>query len=186
MLGSSLRGYRIDWLRADLLAGLTLAAIAVPEQMATAKLANVAVFTGLYAFAAGSIVFALLGSDAHTSVGADSTIAPVFAGGVASVAAVGTPAYGHLVTWFALMVGVVVTAMGLLRLGWIADFLPSPVVTGVLAGIGVEILVRQLPSVTGIAASETSTIGRLRGLWDHRSGFDWRTVLLAALVLAVV
>ena len=154
--------------------------------MATARLANVAVFTGLYAFAAGSVAFALFGSDARTSVGADSTIAPIFGAGVAAVAAVGTPAYGHLVTWFALLVGVVVTAMGLLRLGWVADFLPSPVVTGLLAGIGVEILVRQLASVTGIAASQTSTIGRLRGLWDHRSGLDWRTLLIAALVLAAV
>ena len=71
-------------------AGLTLVAIAIPEQMATAHLANMPAVAGFYAFIAGSLVFALFGRHPRMSVGADSTIAPVFAAGVAAVAATGS------------------------------------------------------------------------------------------------
>ena len=94
----TLRGYKRSWLAADVVAGLTLVAIAIPEQMATAHLANMPAVAGFYAFVAGSLLFALIGRHPRMSVGADSTIAPVFAAGVATVAAVGTPAYTHLVS----------------------------------------------------------------------------------------
>jgi MFS superfamily sulfate permease-like transporter len=76
MLLSSLHGYRSSWLTGDVVAGLTLLAIAVPEQLATARLAGMQPITGFYAFVAGSVMFALLGSNPQMSVGADSTIAP--------------------------------------------------------------------------------------------------------------
>jgi MFS superfamily sulfate permease-like transporter len=84
MLLSSLHGYRSSWVIGDLVAALTLLAIAVPEQLATARLAGMPPITGLYAFVAGSVMFALLGSNPQMSVGADSTIAPLFAVGTAS------------------------------------------------------------------------------------------------------
>src|SRR5579883_1521027 len=138
----TLQGYQTVWLTPDVVAGLTLLAIAIPEQMATAKLANMPASTGLYAFIAGSLLIALFGASRQLSAGADSTIAPVVASGVITVAAIGTPQYQHLVSFLALVVGVVILAVGLLRLGWIADFISTPVVTGILAGIGIEILVR--------------------------------------------
>jgi MFS superfamily sulfate permease-like transporter len=79
-LFTSLRGYRIGWLPRDLVAGLMLTAIAIPGQLATARLAGMPPQTGLYAFAAGSIAFAAFGANRFMSVGADSTIAPIFAG----------------------------------------------------------------------------------------------------------
>ena len=106
-----------------------------------------AVVVRTLAFVAGSLVFAALGRSAQLSVGADSTIAPIVAAAVAVVAVAGTPHYTHLVAFLALMVGVLMVAVGLLRLGWIADLLSTPVVTGVLAGIAVQILVRQIPVV---------------------------------------
>ncbi|MCA1843012.1 MAG: SulP family inorganic anion transporter, partial [Actinobacteria bacterium] len=90
----TLRNYQAGWLGADVLAGLTLMAIAVPEQMATSRLAGMPPAAGLYAFLAGSLVFVLLGRSAHLSVGADSTIAPVMAGGVAALGVSGTARYG--------------------------------------------------------------------------------------------
>ena len=87
-LFASLRGYRIGWLPGDLVAGLMLAAIAIPGQLATARLAGMPPQTGLYAFAAGSLAFAAFGANRFMSVGADSTIAPIFAGGLASIAAI--------------------------------------------------------------------------------------------------
>jgi sulfate permease, SulP family len=143
----SLRGYRAFWLWPDVVAGLTLVAIAVPEQIATARLAFMPAAAGLYAFIAGSALFAVLGRSGQISVGADSTIAPVLAAGVAGLAAAGTPRYIHLVSFLTLMAGALIIASGLLRLGWICEFLSTPVITGVLAGIAVQIAVRQIPAI---------------------------------------
>src|SRR5215469_11985653 len=104
---SSLQGYRIASLPRDLIAGLMLAAIAIPGQLATARLAGMPPETGLYAFAAGSLAFAAFGANRFMSVAADSTIAPIFAGGLAVLTAHGTPHYAELVTLLALMVGAI-------------------------------------------------------------------------------
>ena len=146
----TLRGYGRSWLGLDALAGLTLVAVALPSQMATALLANLPVVAGLYAFIAGSMLYALVGKNGRLSVGADSTIAPVLATGVASVAVVGTAGYGTAMAFTALLVGAVLVAAGLFRLGWIAEFFSTPVITGILAGIAVEIIVRQIPIILGV------------------------------------
>jgi sulfate permease, SulP family len=186
LIAPTIRDYQASWLVADVLAGLTLVAIAVPEQMATARLANMPAVAGLYAFIAGSLMFALLGVSRQLSVGADSTIAPVLAAGVAAVAAVGTPRYLHLVSFLALMVGALVIAVGLLRLGWIASFLSTPVVTGVLAGIAVEIVVRQLPAILGVSGGGTTTVGRVRTAVDQIGHANGGSVAIAISVFAVI
>src|SRR5579859_1155628 len=114
----TLRDYQAPWLVADALAGLTLVAIALPSQMATARLANLPAVAGLYAFVAGSLLYALIGTNHHLSVGADSTIAPVLAVSVASLAAVGTPHYVSTMAFLSILVGAVVVAVGILRMGW--------------------------------------------------------------------
>jgi MFS superfamily sulfate permease-like transporter len=182
----TLQGYRIPWLGPDVLAGLTLVAIAVPEQMATARLANMPAVTGLYAFVAGSIVFALIGRSKQMSVGADSTIAPIIAAGVAAVAVVGTPDYTHLVSFLAIIVGAFVLMVGLFRLGWIAELFSTPVITGVLAGIAVEIVVRQLPPILGLTGGGSTTIGRVREVVDQLSHTNGWSVGIAVVVFAVI
>lgn len=182
----TLQGYRTSWLTPDIVAGLTLLAIAVPEQMATAKLANMPASTGLYAFIAGSLLILALGRSRQLSCGADSTIAPVIATGVATVAVIGTARYEHLVTFLALVVGVLVLAVGLLRLGWIADFISTPVVTGILAGIGVEILVRQIPSVLGLPGGGTTTVDRVDKIFHQLSSTNLWTATVALVVLAII
>src|SRR5262245_63224598 len=82
--------------------------------------------TALYAFAACSLAFAAFGANRFMSVAADSTIAPIFAGGLASLAAAGTPHYAELVTLLALMVGGILLVVGLLRAGWLATLLSIP------------------------------------------------------------
>ena len=148
---ASLHGYRIGGLPGDLIAGLMLAAIAIPGQLATARLAGMPPETGLYAFAAGSLAFAAFGVNRFMSVAADSTIAPIFAGGIASFATTGTAHYAELVTLVALMVGVILLAIGLLRAGWLATLLSIPVTTGFLAGISIHIIVGELPTLLGIS-----------------------------------
>jgi len=138
---ASLRGYRIEWLSRDLVAGLMLAAIAIPGQLATARLAGMPPETGIYAFVVGSMAFAIFGANRFMSVGADSTIAPIFAGGLASIALASGHGHAQLTPLFALLVGALLIAIGLLRAGWLATLLSVPVTTGFLAGIAVHIVV---------------------------------------------
>jgi sulfate permease, SulP family len=158
---ASLRGYRIGWLPRDLIAGLMLAAIAIPGQLATARLAGMPPETGLYAFFAGSLAFAAFGANRFMSVAADSTIAPIFAGGLASIAVAGTAHYAELATLLALMVGIVLVTVGLLRAGWLATLLSVPVTTGFLAGVSVHIIVGELPTLLGMPEEQGHMLVRL-------------------------
>src|SRR5947209_2289978 len=160
-LFSSFAGYRRDFLVGDVIAGLTLAAIAIPEQMATARLGGFQPHLGFYAFIAGTIGFAALGGNRFLSCGADSTITPIFAGGLALIATAGSPDYQASAALLALLVGAIVLVSGVFRLGWIANLLSIPVTTGFLAGIAVHILASQLPSVLGMPSPTGSTINRL-------------------------
>ena len=183
---TSLRGYRRAWLTADLLAGLTLLAIAVPEQLATARLAGMPPITGYYAFVVGTVVFAALGSSPQLSVGADSTIAPLFAVGVARVAASGTPHYVDVVGLVAVTVGAIVALVGLLRLGWVAELLSAPIIAGFLSGVAVIIVVHQLPDFLGLPPVSGSTLGRLAHTLGHLGEARLGPLAIALGVLAVV
>src|SRR6204780_2330608 len=183
---ATLRGYRASWLGADALAGLTLVAVALPGQIATARLADLPAVAGLYAFVAGSLAYALLGPNRHLSVGADSTIAPVLATGVAAVAIAGSAGYSLAMAVTALMVGAALIAVGAFRLGWIADFLSTPVITGILAGIAVEIAVRQIPAILGVPGGATTTIGEIRRVADEVSHVNGWSVGIALVVLVVI
>src|SRR5258708_4506640 len=131
---SSLSGYAAKNLSRDLAAGLTLAAIAIPEQMATARLGGFPADIGFVAFVAGSIGFAAFGANRFLSAGADSTITPIFAGGLVTLAAMGTPEYAGLALALALGVGTIFIGGGnfLLRAG--AEPLSAPLPTGVSVG----------------------------------------------------
>jgi MFS superfamily sulfate permease-like transporter len=147
--------------RFDLVAGLTLAAITIPEQMATARLGGFAPEIGFFAFIAAALAFAVFGAHRLLSVGADSTITPIFAGGLALLATAGSPHYAALAAALALLVGLIVCCGGVFRLGWIADLLSVPVTTGFLAGIAVHIAVSQLPGLLGLPAQTGSTPERI-------------------------
>lgn len=183
---SSVRGYQRSWVSGDLVAGVTLLTIAVPEQLATSRLAGMPPITGFYAFIAGSLLFALLGSNPHVSVGADSTIAPLFAVGVAHFAAAGSPRYVELVAVLAVLVGVIVALVWLLRLGWIAEFLSAPIITGFLAGVAVLIVVHQLPDLLGLPPTGGSTVHRIRFILGHLGDTNGWTLLIGLGVLAIV
>ena len=186
VLCSSLRGYRRSWVPADFLAALTLFVIAVPEQLATSRLADMPPITGFYAFAAGTVLFALLGSNPQMSVGADSTIAPLFAVGVAHLAPAGSPQYVDLVGILAVAGGVFVGLVWLLRLGWIAEFLSAPIITGFLAGIAVIIVVHQIPDLFGLAGASGSTVHRLAFTVGHLGQTNGRALGIGVAVLAIV
>ena len=146
----SLASFRAGDLPGDLIAGLTLAAIAIPEQMATARLGNFPPQIGFFAFIAGSIGFAMFGANRFLSCGADSTITPIFAGGLLLMAASHSPEYQALAVALALLVGAILVLASLFRMGWIANLLSTPVTVGFLAGISIHIIVSQLPGVLGL------------------------------------
>jgi sulfate permease, SulP family len=182
----SLNGYRIQFLSHDLFAGLTLAAIAIPEQMATARLGGFAPQIGFFAFLAGSLAFAAFGSNRFLSCGADSTITPIFAGGLALLAASGTSDYLTLAAALALMVGLFLLAAGIFHLGWIADLLSIPVTTGFLAGISVHILISQLPVILGLPAPEGPVLQHLATLAGHLNQTNLFTLVIGLGVLAII
>src|SRR3981081_4583332 len=182
----SLASYRASDLPGDLIAGLTLAAIAIPEQMATARLGGFSPQIGFFAFIAGSLGFAMFGSNRFLSCGADSTITPIFAGGLVLIAASGSPDYQALAIALALMVGVILMAGSLFRLGWIANLLSTPVTTGFLAGIAVHILVSQMPGVLGLSAPKGPMLDRIAELAQHAGEANLYTLYIGLGVLGVV
>lgn len=182
----SLRGYRPAFVSHDLVAGFTLVAIALPEQLATARLGGFSPQLGFFAFLAGSIGFALFGSNRFLSSGADSTITPIFAGGLALLATSGSPDYVVLAGALALMVGVVLVLGGIFRLGWIADLLSIPVTVGFLAGISIHIIISQLPAILGLAEPGGSMLQRLATLVEQLPHANLYSLVIGLGVFALI
>jgi len=182
----SLAGYRPEYLTGDLVAGLTLAAIAIPEQMATAGLGHFPAQAGLIVLVAAAFAFAIFGGSRFLSCGADSTITPIFAGGLAAGAASLPPNYFVLATALALMVGGMLIAAGIFRLGWIADLLSVPVTTGFLAGIAAHIAISQLPGVLGVKVPDGEMLPRLAALVGELGNTNPYTLAIGAGVLAII
>ncbi len=166
-LGASLRGLPVGWMGHDLPAGLVLAAIALPEQLATARLAGLPAETGLLAFAGGVVGYVIFGTNRFLSVGADSTIAPIIAGGLVAAVAGSDLPYGEMAVMLSLMVGLVLLVAGALQAGWVSDLLSVPVTCGFLAGISVHIAVRQLPPLLGLPPGTGSILMQLQAIQAH-------------------
>jgi sulfate permease, SulP family len=186
LLLPSLRGYSRAWLGADLLAGLTLAAVCVPESMADAKLAAMPPVTGLYAFLAGALGALLFSTSRQLSVGPDSTIAPMMAVGVGSVVAAAGPDYASRIVLLALIVGVVVLAAGVARLGFLADLLSRPVMSGFLSGVGITVVVGQLHVLLGLPATSGATLEKLAAVVGHLGEMNVATLAVGVAVLVVL
>jgi MFS superfamily sulfate permease-like transporter len=169
----------------DLVAGLTLAAIAVPVQMATARLGGFPPQVGFVAFVAASLGFAAFGANRQLTGGADSTITPIFAGSLALMAAAGSPQYAVLAAALALMVGLLLTVAGLFKLGWIADLLSTPVITGFLAGIALHIVLSQAPSVLGVPQGAGNVYQQVTTLSAELGAINPASVVIGLGVFAV-
>jgi sulfate permease, SulP family len=160
---SWIRHYRRTWLRPDLIAGVTLWAVLVPEAMAYAGIAGVDPVIGLYTVPLPLIAYALFGSSRSMVVGTDSATALVSAATVGALAARGTADYVALTSALAVLVGVLFLLFGLLRLGWVADFISHPVMQGFIAGVVLVTIIGQVPTLLGL----TPDRGRFfRQLWD--------------------
>ncbi len=151
---AALRGYQRSWLRTDVLAGVTLAAVAIPETMGYTSIAQVPVITGLYTVMFPAVLFALLGSSRLLVVGADSATAAILAAGLGALGIAGlqpnSPQWLALCSLTALICGVLLIIARLLKLGFLGDFLSSSVLIGFLTGVGIQVLTGQIPDMLGI------------------------------------
>jgi SulP family sulfate permease len=186
LLFSSFEGWTKDYFGRDMLAGFTLAAITVPEQMATAKLGGFEPQIGFYAFIGATIGFATLGASRLLTAGADSTITPIFAGTLGALAVGSSSTMGSVATTLALLVGVMLIIGGALKLGWIANLLSTPVITGFLAGIAVHIVISQLPSLFGIAKSAGDLAGQVLFIANNLSQFNPFSTAIGIGVFAII
>ena len=141
---------------------------------------------GLYTFAAGAVGFAIFGTNRFLSAGADSTIAPIFAGSLAAMGVAGTAQYPGMVALLSVMVGAVLIGVAVLRAGWVADLLSIPVVTGVLAGVGVHIIVGQLPVVLGVSDAAGSLLDKCAALAGNLSSANVWSVGIGLAVLVMI
>lgn len=182
----SLRTYRRTWLRVDVLAGISLAALCVPVSMADARLAAMPPIVGLYAFLAGAFGAVLFSTSRQLSIGPDSTICPMMAVGVGSLVATTNPAYGSLVVLLALMLGIAVLAAGVARFGFLADLLPRPVMSGFLSGVGVTVVVGQLHVILGLPDTGVGTVPEILSVIGHLGQANGASLLLGLTVILLV
>lgn len=152
--------YQKDWLRLDLIAGLTAAAVVIPKAMAYATIAGLPVQVGLYTALVPMVIYAVMGTSPPLSVSTTTTIAILTAAELGEAVPNGDPSSLLKATaMLALMVGTVLMLASLLRLGFIANFISEPVLIGFKAGIGIVIVLDQLPKILGIHF--------LRGTFSH-------------------
>ena len=146
---------------AEILAGITLAAIAVPEVMGYTKIAGTAVITGLYTMLIPTTLFALFGSSRHLVVGADSATAAILAGGLVGIASIGSGEDLALAGALALMAAGFLILARLMRLGFLADFLSRTVLIGFLTGVGIQVALGQITGMLGLKGGGRGTLGKL-------------------------
>jgi sulfate permease, SulP family len=146
---------------ADALAGLTLAALGIPEVLGYAKIAGMPLVTGLYTMLLPMAVFAVLGSSRHLVVAADSATAAILAAALTGMAAAGSERYVRLAGLAALLAGVMLLVARLARLAFLANFLSRTVLVGFLTGVGIQVAAGQLPDMLGVTAAGKQTLPRL-------------------------
>ena len=182
--------YRRAWLRPDLLAGLTIWALVVPEAMAYADIAGVPVQYGLYAVPLAVVAYLVFGTSRHLVVGPSSTVAALSASTVAPVLATGGTVadYVALTAALSLLVGAIYLVLGLARMGFVARFFAKPVLDGFIVGLGLYIAIGQVPKLVGVEKYDGNSLQQVAHLLTGVADWNGPTVVvgLASLVALVV
>jgi sulfate permease, SulP family len=170
----------------EAIAGITLAAVAVPEVLGYAKIAGMPPVTGLYTMFLPVLLFAVLGSSRHLVVGADSATAAILAAGLSGVAVAGSPHYVKLAGTAALLSGVLLVLARVVRLGFLANFLSRTVLLGFLTGVGIQVALGQLPQMLGVSASGSGTVVKFVNTLRALGHVQGASALIALAVVVVV
>ena len=183
-----LRGYPSAWLRADLVAGLVLAAILVPQGMAYAELAGLPAVTGLYTTIACLVGYALMGPSRILVLGPDSSVSPlIFAALAPLLIAGGDPSTAIMLAgMLALIVGAIEIGLGVAKLGFVVDLLSVEVQVGYMNGLGITIIVGQLPKLFGFSTDADGFLDELRAFFTNLDEADGATVAVGLTTLAVL
>jgi high affinity sulfate transporter 1 len=181
-----LAAYQRRWLKADLIAGFAVAALIVPKNLGYAGIAGIPLQNGLYAAAAGAILYPIFGTSRQISTGPSSGLAAVAASAVAAAGITGLETAASFVAMVTLMSGILLLVVAVCRMGWIAQFLSRAVVTGFLFGAAIDVVIGELPKLTGTDVSGSNPLQELR-VWLQTIGdADGATVLVGAIALVVV
>jgi len=156
--------YPRAWLGKDIAAGITSWAVMVPVAMAYAELAGVPAGVGLVTATVGLTAYAILGTSRHAKVTTSSTMAVMSASVVAPAAGGDATAYVAMTAMLAIIVGLYLIAAGILKLGFLAEFLAKPVITGFIVGLAITIAVGQLPKLFGVPGTDGNVLDQLAGL----------------------
>ncbi len=148
----------------EIVAGITLAALAIPEVMGYTRIAGTPLITGLYTMLIPAALFALFGSSRHLVVGADSATAAILASGLIGLAAAGSDQYMALAMALAIMVGLLLFLASAFGLGFMADFLSRPVLTGFLSGVGIQVALHAVTDLAGVKAHHDGLLATLGAL----------------------
>jgi high affinity sulfate transporter 1 len=181
-----IRSYERSWLRGDLIAGVAVAALVVPKNLGYAGIAGVPLQNGLYAAAAGAILYAAFGTSRQISTGPSSGLAAVAASAVAVAGITGTQDVASFVAAITLASGVLFLLLAVLRMGWIAQFLSRAVVTGFLFGAAIDVVIGELPKLTGTKATGSNPLQELWSWLGSLGDSHLVTVLVSVVALVVV
>ena len=181
-----LRGYTGRHLPADLLAGLLVAALAVPQALGYAVVADVPVQVGLYTLPPALLAYAIFGTSRLLFVGPISTVSVLSGSIVRGLSGGDAELAVELTAVLAITAGAVLVAVGLLRLGWVAQFLSEPIVTGFVAGLVVLVIVGEIPALAGLPAPVGGLFERLLALVRGIPDFHGLTLVLGLTSLAIL
>ncbi|GAA3870450.1 SulP family inorganic anion transporter [Leifsonia kafniensis] len=181
-----IRSYDRRWLRGDLIAGVTVAALIVPKNLGYAGIAGIPLQNGLYAAAAGAILYGIFGTSRQISMGPSSGLAAVAASAVIAAGLTDPQDTASFVAGITLASGVLFLVLAVLKMGWIAQFLSRAVVTGFLFGAAIDVVIGELPKLTGSTADGTNSFQELWSWLGTVGEWNQTTVIVGAISLVVV
>jgi high affinity sulfate transporter 1 len=179
------RSYDRRWLRGDLLAGIAVAAMIVPKNLGYAGIAGIPVENGLYAAAAAALIYGIFCTSRHISTGPSSSLAAV-AGGAVLVTGLTDTNAAELVAAIAIATGALFLLVAILKLGWLASFLSRAVVTGFLAGAAIDVVIGELPKITGTSTDGVNAWQELASWVRGLGALSASTLLVGLVALAVI
>ena len=178
--------YRTDWLRPDIIAGVTLAAYAIPVSLAYAALAGLPPQIGIYGYMLGGIGYALLGSSRQLAVGPTSAISLMIAATVGVLAAGDAVRYAQIASMAALAVAVLCLIAWIFRLSMLVRLISDSILVGFKAGAGLTIIMTQLPSLFGVAGGGRNFFDRVITLVGQLGGVHWIVLAIGSVAILLL
>jgi sulfate permease, SulP family len=178
--------YEPDWLAGDVIAGLTLWGILVPEAIAYAAMAGASLEAGLYTLLGSLVVYAILGTTRQAVSAPTSGSSIMMAAVLAPFLVTNTEELAKLLILLVLLVGIILLLCGLLRLGFVTAFISHSVMTGFIFGLAIHIAVNQAPKLFGLPRGHGETIYRLWDLIGQLGGTNWATFIIGVVALALL